>query len=181
MKVLNIHERGLLATPEQVGVLIDSLASPEDALWPRHSWVNMEFDRPLGIGATGGHGPVRYFVEEYIPGQSIRFRFTGPKGFHGSHNYEIINAIGQFVLLRHTLNMTTHGLDILLWPIVFRPMHDALLEDSLATAQASLGQPPRMQAWSPWVKFLRWVISRGKAPKQVTPQIAIQQIPDDTA
>lgn len=181
MKVLNIHERELRATPEQVGLLIDSFASKEDALWPGHLWVNMKFDRPLGIGATGGHGPVRYFVEEYIPGRSIKFRFIGPKGFNGFHSFEIIRAIGPIVLLRHTLQMTTHGLAILSWPIFFRPMHDAVLEDSLATAQASLGQPPRMQPWSSWVKFLRWVIWKGKARKQIAPPIAIQQIPDDTA
>ena len=86
MKVINIHECELDGTPEQVGLLIDSLASAEDALWPYQLWPRMEFDRPLDVGATGGHGPVRYFVEEYTPGQSIKFRFTGPKGFNGFHS-----------------------------------------------------------------------------------------------
>ena len=162
MKVLNIHERELPAAAEKVGALIDSLASREDALWPCHSWISMKFDQPLGIGAKGGHGPIRYIVEEYIQGQYIKFRFQSPKGFHGFHSFEIIRGIGQTVLLRHTLNMTTHGLASLLWPIFFRPMHDALLEDSLATAQVSLGLHPKMQSWSAWVKFLRWVISKSK-------------------
>ena len=90
MRVINVHERELLATPEQVGALIDSLASDEDALWPNHSWPRMAFDRPLCVGATGGHGPVRYFVGEYVPGQAIRFHFTGPKGFSGYHGYEMV-------------------------------------------------------------------------------------------
>jgi hypothetical protein len=181
MTVLNIHERELPATREEVGSLIDSLASQEDALWPCHSWISMKLDQSLGIGAKGGHGPVRYIVEEYIQGQYIKFSFRSPKGFHGFHSFEITRAIGQNVLLRHTLSMTTHGLAILSWPIVFRPMHDALLEDSLATAQASLGLHPTMQSWSAWVKFLRWVISKGKAHKQVTPKIIIQPKPDDIA
>jgi hypothetical protein len=32
---------------------------------------------------VGGHGPVRYCVEEYEPGRSIRFRFIGSEGGHG--------------------------------------------------------------------------------------------------
>jgi hypothetical protein len=181
MRILNVHERELQAPPGQVGALIDSLASREDALWPRHSWPRMEFDRPLGVGATGGHGPIRYFIEEYMPGQSIKFRFTGPKGFNGFHRYEIVSTDGRSVILRHTLKMTTHGPAILSWPIAFRLMHDALLEDSLATAQASLGQPPRMQAWSPWVRFLRWATSGGKARSQVTPNMALNRTRADDA
>ena len=85
MKVVNIHERELPASPERVGALIDSLSSHEDSLWPKHSWPPLEFDRPLSVGAVGGHGPVRYFVEAYTPCKSIRFRFTRPKGFSGYH------------------------------------------------------------------------------------------------
>ena len=169
MKVLNIHERELQASAEQVGTLIDSLASEADALWPSHLWHRIKFDRPLAVGAVGGHGPIRYVVEEYVPGHSSRFRFTGPKGFNGFHCFEIATVSGSSVILKHTLQMTTHGPAILLWPIVFRPMHDALAEDALAKAQASLGLPPRIEAWSPWVKFLRWVMSGGKSKPQVTP------------
>ncbi len=172
MKVLNIHERELQTSAEQVGVLIDSLASAKDALWPSYSWPKIEFDRPLAVGAFGGHGPIRYFVEEYVPGQSIRFRFTRPKGYHGYHGIEIISISGSSVILRHTLQMTTHGLALLSWPIVFRPLHDALAEDAAARAQASLGLPPRIVAWSPWVKFLRWVFTGGKSKPQVTPSLA---------
>ena len=177
MKVLNIHERELQATPERLGALMDSLASREDALWPRHSWPHMEFDRPLGAGARGGHGPIKYFIEAYTPGQSIRFCFTGPKGFNGFHGYECVGATERTVLLRHTLKMTIHRPAILSWPVVYRPMHDALIEDSLATAEVSLGHAPRIQPWSPWVKFLRWVVSRGKARAQVMPNKRCQETP----
>jgi hypothetical protein len=34
LKVVNVHQRLLHASPERVGALIDSLASPEDRLWP---------------------------------------------------------------------------------------------------------------------------------------------------
>lgn len=168
MKVRNIHERRLSAA-EPVRTLIDSLASSEDALWPIESWPRMAFDRPLQVGAVGGHGPIRYIVEEYSPQQSIRFRFTGPKGFDGTHGFEILELESETVILRHTLEMITSGLALLSWPIVFRPLHDALIEDSLAKAQASLDHPVTVRRWSPWVKFLRWVMSRGRASPQVTP------------
>jgi len=80
-------------------------------------------------------------------------------------------------VLRHTLEMTTHGLAVLSWPVIYRPMHDALIEDSLATAEASLGQSPRVQAWSPWVRFLRSIVSGGKGRAQVTPNPRLQGTP----
>lgn len=169
MKVRNVHERSFHAT-DRVGRLIDSLASPADALWPIQSWPRMVFDRPLEVGAAGGHGPIRYIVEDYQPGRSIRFRFTGPKGFNGSHGYEVVAGGPGTVVLRHVLEMTTSGLAVLSWPFMYRPLHDALIEDSLATAQASLGDPPTVKPWSIWVRILRWLVSRGKARPQVTPR-----------
>ncbi len=83
MKVVNVHERELQATSEKVGALMDSLASKGDALWSKQSWPRMEFDRPLGVGATGGHGPIRYFVEEYHPGRSINFVSRVPRDSTG--------------------------------------------------------------------------------------------------
>ena len=166
MKVLNIHERELEADAARIGVLINSLASKEDRLWPKHVWPRMEFDRPLGVGANGGHGPIRYFVEAFTPAESITFRFTGPKGFDGFHGFELVSGPNHRVVLRHTLSMTTHGPAVVSWPLVFRPMHDALIEDLLATAQESLGETPTIQPWSLWVKILRWVVSGGKARSQ---------------
>lgn len=160
--VRNVHER-ILPDVEQAKALIDSLASEGDALWPTAAWPRMAFDRPLAVGAVGGHGPIRYFVEAYEPGNSIKFRFTGPKGFHGWHCYEMRPAEQGLLCLRHTLEMTTSGWAVLSWPMAFRPLHDALIKDSLARAQAALGQPPTILPWSLWVRFLRWTLSRGKA------------------
>lgn len=167
MQVRNVHEREIEAEPAQVGGLIDSLASKEDRLWPIRAWPRMQFDLALGVGAKGGHGPIGYFVEEYTAGNSIKFRFTRPKGFDGYHGFEIASGSQQPVVLRHTLKMNTHGLAVLSWPLVYRPLHDALVEDSLAAAQASLGLPPATQPWSLWVRILRWVVSGGKARSQI--------------
>lgn len=166
MKVLNMHEWELRESPERVGALIDSLASREDALWPNRCWPCMKFDRPLSVGAEGGHGPIRYFVKAYTAGKNILFQFTGPRGFNGHHRYEIIDLGPHRCVLRHTLEMNTSGPATASWPILFRPMHDALIEDSLAQAQASLGHTPLVRPWSAWVRVLRWLLSGGRPRPQ---------------
>lgn len=169
MDILNIHERDLHATAAQAGELIDSLASVQDRLWPIHTWPRMGFDCVLCQGAAGGHGPIHYVVEYYRPGHVIRFQFTAPRGFNGQHGFEIIDKDTQTVTMRHTLKMTTRGLALVGWPILFRPLHDALIEDALATAQASLGNKPELRDWSLWVKLLRWLLTAGKARPQGLP------------
>jgi hypothetical protein len=162
MNVLNIHERVLDASADQVGRLIDSLASSDDLLWPSDRWVPMQFDRPLGVGAVGGHGPIRYAVEAYEPGRSIRFRFTEPTGFLGTHRFEIQPTAGGKALLRHVIEMQVAGRSLLVWLIIIRPLHDALMEDALDRAETSLGKPMPPRKWSCWVRFLRRIMRRGK-------------------
>jgi hypothetical protein len=165
MKVVNIHQRVLDGSVERVGRLIDGLASPNDPLWPIERWAAMQFDRSLGVGAAGGHGPIRYSVESYEPGRNIRFRFTEPRGFLGTHRFEVEPTVGGKALLRHVIEMRVSGRALLTW-LIIRPVHDALLEDALDRAEASLGRqmPPRQ--WSCWVRFVRWMIRRREGAKQ---------------
>lgn len=128
----------------------------------------MRFDRPLAVGAHGGHGPIRYTVEAYTPGCSILFRFTGPAGFDGHHGFELIPRDTHGVL-RHTVRMRLHGRARLSWPLLYRPLHDALLEDALAAAQHALGLQPDITPWSVRVRLLRWLVTGGKAPAQGLP------------
>jgi hypothetical protein len=79
MQVANIHECRLEAGLPEAGILLNSRASDEDRIWPCEHWPAMRFDRPLSVGASGGHGPIGYRIVEYQPGQRVRFRFTGPR------------------------------------------------------------------------------------------------------
>ncbi|MEV4613056.1 SRPBCC family protein [Kitasatospora sp. NPDC049258] len=160
MPVYNVHERVLAADASEVGALIDSLsggtADRPDRLWPQPDWPAMEFDRPLAVGAVGGHGPVRYTVAAYVPGSWVRFAFSGPRGFDGFHEFAALPLDGERTVLRHTLAMRATGPARLSWPLAFRWMHDACLEDALDRAEAACtGTVARPSRWSPYVRLLR--------------------------
>ena len=166
MSVVSVHERVLDASVSEIGALIDRLASDADALWPHARWPAIKFDRPLGVGAVGGHGPIRYVVESYEPGCSIRFRFAGPKGFLGGHRFEIEEIGSDRVRLRHIIEMRAVGLARLTWPLIYQPLHDALIEDALDRAEIYIGGRPTERGWSLWVRVLRWAMNRARSVQQ---------------
>src|SRR5690606_21569628 len=102
MEFFNIHERWLPAEPARAAALLDGLAQPGDRLWPHQAWPGIHFDRDLEVGASGGHGPVRYQVESYEPGRQVSFRFLPKTGFAGHHWFELA-PLADGVLLRHGL------------------------------------------------------------------------------
>ncbi|MEJ2621634.1 MAG: SRPBCC family protein [Candidatus Thiodiazotropha sp.] len=155
MQVVNIHESELTASAPTVGVVIDNLATQKDVFWPRDQWPAMYFDRPLAVGAIGGHGPIRYIVDAYQPGRMARFRFTDMPGFNGHHWLEVLPGPTQGSILRHTIQMEVTGWARLYWLLIVRYLHDALLEDALYQAQIAMGIPATQRPWSLWVKFLR--------------------------
>ena len=111
----------------------------------------MLFDRPLGVGADGGHGPIPYACTAYEPGRRVEFRFSPGFFAQGTHILEVDGGT-----LRHTMEVRLVGKGRLLWPLAFRWLHDALIEDMLDRAGNSLGHPPAVRArWSPWVRLLR--------------------------
>lgn len=173
MKVVNVHQRLLPVPPEQVGALLDTLASPQDKVWPRMHWPRMmldgPLDHPLTVGAAGGHGPIRYTVDAYDPGHRVRFRFTAPRGFDGWHALEVLDATDVHCVLEHRIEMNISGLSLLSWPLVFRPLHDALVEDALANAQHSLGLVPHSPPWSAHVRLLRALLQRYAPVRASTP------------
>lgn len=171
MNVVNIHSRELQCSSTHAFELIDSLASPHDLLWPREHWPAMRFDRPLGVGAIGGHGPIRYTVEHYDPGREIRFGFTAPKGFHGFHALRLDVADGDGPhRLTHELRMDARGVGAMQWAIVFRWLHDALVENALDRAELHATGRQVFTAWGPWVRLLRWFLGANRRGGRVSRQ-----------
>lgn len=120
----------------------------------------MRFDRPLGVGASGGHGFIRYTVEAYEPGRSITFRFTGPKGLSGTHAFDVREDEGGSVLT-HTIEGAITTAFVPKWFLAIQPLHDALIEDALDNAERVLtGTVVAPARWSQWTRVLRWVFRR---------------------
>jgi hypothetical protein len=101
---------------------------------------------------------------EYVPGKRVVFQFDPDKGlargFQGQHYFEL-EGQGEQTLLRHVIDADCTPSAWLRWHLVVRPLHDALLEDALDKAEASLGSPTEKPAkWSPWVRLLRNLAKR---------------------
>lgn len=155
-----IHERDLPSPPEEVGALIDTLGSRRDRLWPRDAWPSMHLDSGLQIGSAGGHGPIRYTVVAYEPSRRVRFRFSAPRGFDGAHEFAVVPK-GEASTLRHLIDMRLSGMARVSWPLVYSPLHDALIEDALDRAESALGVGAgQRRRWSPRVRALRRILGR---------------------
>ncbi len=160
--VRNTHERAVAAPAEVVGELLAGLGGDRDQLWPSPEWMPMRLDRPLSVGATGGHGPIRYRVSEYEPGRRVRFEFAPDTGLRGHHELVVEPRPGGSSVLRHRIEATARTGTRLTWPLVIRPVHDALVEDLLDNAeQAATGRRLPARRWSPWVRLLRWTEAPG--------------------
>lgn len=153
--VLNIHEREFPVGVEALGALLDGLGSDSDRLWPARRWPPMRFDGALGVGAQGGHGPIRYTVEAFEPGRSVRFRFTGPEGLLGWHGFDAEPTGPERSRLRHTVKADLRGAMRLQWPLAYRWLHDAAVEDALDCAARALGERLPLRPFSPLVRALR--------------------------
>jgi hypothetical protein len=59
--IYNVHEREIATPATVVGEILDTVGSADDRLWATDIWVAepVVFDRPLGVGASGGHGSIR--------------------------------------------------------------------------------------------------------------------------
>jgi hypothetical protein len=159
LKIRNAHERKFAAGEGEIAALIASLSSDRDVLWPGDRWPRMRLEPSLHPGGEGGHGPIRYRVEEVTP-RRVVFRFTPPRsgfaaGLQGTHWFEV-----EGHTLRHVLEGEVHGLMILRWALVVRPLHDALVEDAFDRAERTLTGVPRHSPHSLWVRLLRTVLRR---------------------
>ncbi len=159
MKVTNIHSRTLPKSMAEVSRLLETLATDSDALWPKEKWHPMRFKDGVRVGSRGGHGPIRYSVKEIVPGTGIEFQFEKPSGFHGVHGFILEEQSESLTLLSHYIRMKTTGKSILSWWFIYRPLHNALIEDCLTKAERSLELEPKRKKWNLWVRFLRNILS----------------------
>lgn len=155
MRVRNVHRRTIDA-PDVLGRLLDGLGSDHDRLWPGNRWPPLRLDRPVSVGARGGHGPIRYAVDHYEPASRVRFRFERPRGFAGFHEFRVATGGERSSELVHVLEANMTGAALVSWPLLYRPLHDALIEDALDNAErAAVGSLTRSQRWTTYVRCCR--------------------------
>ena len=172
----NVHERMVEAPVEEVGPLLDRLGGSEDVLWPSPAWPPMVLDRPVAVGARGGHVRVRYRVVGHEPGRRVEFSFEPGVGVDGGHVFTAEPAGPDRTLLRHVLEGRPRGVMRFGWPLAVRWLHDAVLEELLDNAERAVGrEPARPVTWSPWVRLLHPTVdlsSVDSVPVPATPLLA---------
>jgi hypothetical protein len=151
-KIHNSHAREIAAPATVVGEILDTVGSDDDRLWATDIWVAepVVFDRPLGVGASGGHGSIRYSVIEYESCRRIVFEFSPDGGLSGTHRFEL-EALGpDRCRLAHVLDAETSRWMRPLVPFLIG-WHDAMVETALDRAEleatGSLKQRTRIPRW----------------------------------
>jgi Protein of unknown function (DUF3995) len=131
-KLQNVHVREIEAPVSVVGDILDTLGGPGDRVWANDIWVAepVVFDRPLGVGADGGHGSIRYSVIEYEPGRRVVFRFSPNGGLSGTHGFKLEPVQPERTRITHFLEAETPRRMRPLLPILIG-WHDAMVETAL--------------------------------------------------
>jgi hypothetical protein len=162
------HARRLAAPADRVGALLGTLGGAHDRLWPTDRWpgLPLRLDRPVGVGARGGHGAVRYAVVEYEPGRRLLFRFAPGTGLHGVHGFRV-EALGPGrSRLVHELDARLSGAARVAAPLI-RRMHDALLVDLLDRAEREVsGSAPRRPRPAAWMRALSRLEAAATRPRR---------------
>lgn len=155
MQVINIHMRIINQPIISVSKLLETLAKEDDKIWAREKWPAILFKDGLKIGSKGGHGIIRYKIIDYVEGKHIRFQFMKPKGFNGTHEFNIIGINSNKVEINHVITMKTSGFAIFSWLFVIRWLHDALIEDAFDKIENQFSAVKTITKYSVWVILLR--------------------------
>jgi hypothetical protein len=163
MKVINVHKRIVSQPKSAVEKLFNTLASDNDLMLATDKWPPMKLDKGLSVGSRGGHGPIKYFVTDYHPGNSITFRFD-LSGFIGSHRFELTPLSSETTAMSHSIVMRTEGLATLKWMFAIRWLHDAYIEDAFDKVENYFTPTGRRNKWNWWVRLLR----KGLRPRRLS-------------
>lgn len=126
-------------------------------------WPPMILDNGLQVGSKGGHGPIKYTVQEFEPGEFIQFAFTRPKGLNGFHRFEMTRLDDCTTELKHTIRMNTTFSAAIKWAIAIRWLHDAYIEDAFDRVENYSATEKKVSEWSGWVKLLRMILKPKKS------------------
>jgi len=155
MNVKNIHKRTINQPKEKVAELFKTLATSEDLIWPYENWPAIRFRDGLQVGSKGGHGRIRYIIIEFMEGEHIKFQFTEPEGFIGTHQLKIEEIEKNETEISHIIEMNTSFKATFLWLFIVRWLHNALIEEAFDKVENYFGDDKKKSTYNIWVKLLR--------------------------
>lgn len=162
MKVINVHRRIIDQSLDKVSELIKTLSTRDDKIWPYENWPAIRFDNGLKVGSKGGHGIIRYTIVEYDPDHFIKFQFTKPVGFNGTHQFEMKAISDTTTEVIHIIAVITTGSATIFWTLAIRWLHDALIEDAFDKLESQFYRVEEPSKHSLWVRFLRYILKPRK-------------------
>ena len=136
--------------------MLETLSTENDLVWPNEEWPAMKFKEGIKVGAVGGHGPIRYSVENYDPNSVIQFRFLRPLGFNGIHKFEVKELSSTQTEVTHFIDMKIDLRGTFIWLFSVKSLHNALVEDGLDKLENHFLDDKKLTKWSLWVMILRW-------------------------
>ena len=160
MRVINSHKRTINQPIRMVYPLFKTLASPNDLVWPYEKWPAIKFKNGLHVGSSGGHGRIRYTIIEFTEGESIKFQFSKPIGFNGTHQLKIEELTENSVQISHIIRMETSFKATFFWIFIIRWLHNALIEDAFDKVENYFLSYNKETTYSIWVVLLRDLYKR---------------------
>lgn len=159
MKIINEHKRIIHQPKDNISKLVEKLSSKDDKIWPYEHWPAIKFKDGLKVGSKGGHGIIRYTITEYDPNHIIKFQFSKPKGFNGTHEFRIQEVSQHQTEIKHLLQVNTSFVATFQWYLFIRWLHDALIEDAFDKVENHFSSKKKVSSYSVWVKLWRWLLA----------------------
>jgi hypothetical protein len=127
MKIKDVHERIVTATPERVAALVADF----EAIWPTRIW-------PAPRQREAGHYQAGLMVWKEVdrPGAVRAFRVISPEGIQAEHWFELESSKGG-TLLRHTIDGEAFGSYEAIWRERTEPLHAVVIEALLDNVAAA--------------------------------------------
>ena len=127
MKIHNVHERSLPATPEDVTALFADMLQ----LWPSPERAPKPEGDLLRVGPMLWQGVER-------PGAVLAYDIVGPPDLRGSHWFEVDATSSGGSRLRHPVEGEAVGDFEPVWRDRIEPMHDLYIEAIFDRAESAL-------------------------------------------
>ena len=160
MRVINTHKRTINQSKENVSQLFKTLTTSGDLIWPYENWQAIRFKDGLQVGSKGGHGLIRYTIIEFREGEYIKFQFSKPEGFIGTHELKIEEISKNMTEISHEIKANTTFKATFFWIFVIRWLHDALIEEAFDKVENYFFADKKETEYNFWVKFLREAYKR---------------------